>query len=237
MERVVGRLLNAADPDARAEPEARAEAHRLPATWQQGGFIAAAAELAKAVVALRRKAAAEAPPGLPASVWLDRQESGWRERLPVSVDGGAGRALVDGLMAVRAVRAGGEVSARRAVGLVDGHWTELAVLNLDGRCDGVAEDAAADGWTRLRLFAHGELARHAPGELALLEHEDGAWMATPARPGPPIRAPWRLPLEVQVRGGGDPLGAPILLDPPVRSDVRVFALPDDGAEDGEEGAP
>jgi hypothetical protein len=111
LERLVGLLLN--QPDASldtAERLAGSLMDKVPVKWRNPQIRIISAELAAAVVRLRRQAEAEgAPHGSLISAWLDRHHSGWREGLPVGVSGEAGRARVDGLM--KAAAPGGQAGA------------------------------------------------------------------------------------------------------------------------------
>jgi hypothetical protein len=133
------------------------------------------AELALEVVRLRRQAeAGGAISGSLVSAWLDQFRPGWRDELPLPVDGEAARSLVDDLLRVIPLKGGGaSICVSRRLRIRDGERVEIATLSLDGVIEGPVARSAfkllADQWSRLRLFASGVFGQFASGELAIAE--------------------------------------------------------------------
>lgn len=233
--RVVGGLLaqDEVGPEA-AVVAAEAAAEHAGRAYRQDIFYALAADLALAVIRLRREA--EADPrarGLPASAWLDATRPGWRDELPIAASGAVATRLIDGLMQVEALKGIGEGSLgcwrllRRRYGV----WRPALRLGLDGVVGGEIE-ARLRGWQeRLRAHPAGALARHAAGEIALLdppgEPGDG-WRVRPLRRDAVLAdVPFAVPVTVELRCDGRPVAE--LAWPgseASRGEVGVFAIED-----------
>lgn len=162
-------LAEPAAGEDRALELARAQRSRLPQLFGDDEFLALCADLALAIVQLRREAEAPAAAaGVPLLAWLELHRSGWQDRLPLATGGRAADALLNGLLSVQAVT-GGTVGIERLLVLGEGCWREAARLTLDGTIDGAAMRAVDREVGRLRAFAAGEMARSLPGELAMID--------------------------------------------------------------------
>src|SRR5690606_13754452 len=137
--------------------------------------FAVSAELAIAIVELRREAeAGGVTEGVLISAWLDKTHPDWRRNLPLAVDDAGARQLVDGLISVERLKGGGGgIRARRFLLAQGSVWREQVELHLDGNL--VSADPSqgfkslARDWSRLRLFASDEAAQYISGELAVVE--------------------------------------------------------------------
>jgi hypothetical protein len=238
LERLVGLLLN--QPDAsldNAERLAGSLMDKVPVKWRNPQIRIISAELAAAVVRLRRQAEAEgAPHGSLISAWLDRHNAGWREGLPVGVSGEAGRALVDGLM--KAAAPGGQagaVGARRLLRIGPEGRRDLVELQLVGLLNGADGRGVGRGlegeWSRLRVVASGEFARYVSGELAIAEPgENGGWIARPTTSRALFDLPSSVPVIIEMRGAGQRVVDPFMIPggEAVTGNLRVYVA--EGAE-------
>lgn len=207
----------------------------LPQRWQSDFFAELGAELAAAVLALRRRAEGQAPPGMPISVWLDQAQPDWRETLPLAIGGEAGRRLVDGLLRVAPQRLRGAATAVRLFECIDGNWRAVVRLGLDGVLPD--PDRLIDaGWSRGRLRACGLAAQWLPGDLAVAEAVDGQWDLMPVRADTAVPLPLNVAVSCQLVVGGNPMGGTIALLPPLKANVIVCAGPD-GTEAHDEAIP
>lgn len=143
----------------------------LPHVYRDEDFLMLCADLALAIVELRREAdGPAAAAGLPVAAWLSLHRPGWRDTLPLTTDDGGARALIESLMKVEAQRiCQGEIGVTRFLECVDGGWREAARLDLDGLLAGEAIQNLDPNLGRLRAHAAGDLAKVLPGELALIE--------------------------------------------------------------------
>lgn len=242
LERLVGMLL--AQPDASlaiAEQIAGSLMGLIPETWRSREIRIVSAELAAEIVRLRRMAdLAGAPEGSLTSLWLDQHHPSWRDELPVGVSSEAGRALIDGLMKTTVLRGGaGAVGVRRLLHLEDGTRRELAELKLTGILNDIEGRAISrkieDDWSRLRLFASGQLARHVTGELATADaDEDGTWTSRPSTTRSRFDVPMAVSVVAELRGAGARVGEAFCLPggEAVRSAVRVYVADDEEGRDG-----
>ena len=171
LEAIVAPLLGdfAAGED-RALAIAAAQRHRLPVSFRDDDFVQLCADLAVAIVDLRREATQPAAAaGLPILAWLDLNRPDWREVLPITTGDCTADSLIDGLMSVEAI-SGNSVGVERLLARgEDGVWREATRISLDGDIDSQTMRAISGDPGRLRVFASEELARHLPGELAMLE--------------------------------------------------------------------
>src|SRR5690606_25101270 len=80
----------------------------IPPTFRKPEFFTLLSELTVAIVDLRIETAAEAAStGVPTSAWLDARRDGWRDELPIALEGeGAGK-LIDELVSKSLDRLGG----------------------------------------------------------------------------------------------------------------------------------
>lgn len=231
LQKLVSRLLDLPEPNTDvAEALAEDLEGVIPETWRCAEIRAVSAELALAIVELRRGAeSAGVTEGGLVSAWLDQNDPDWRQTLPLTLDEGGARQLVDGLIRVEKLKGGhGSVRVRRyMVRDADGlrHQVEL---DLDGDLvsaePGQGFDALARDWSRLRLFAGGEAARHIAGELAVVEPgEDGRWRCMRSRAHLRFDLPDNVPLMVELRGEGVRVAGPFLLPggDAIRSELRV----------------
>jgi hypothetical protein len=189
----------------RARELASAQRTRLPQLFQDDEFIALCADLALAIVELRRDADVPAAhAGLPTVAWLGVHRPDWRERLPLITGDRAAEALLAGLMTVEAVSGAGVGVERLLVCEADG-WHEAVRLTLDGGVDSAAMRAINPAEGRLRAFAGGEMARILPGELAMLDPPavgGRTWTARATRRARGVqRLPFATPIELDLRAG------------------------------------
>lgn len=215
----------------------------VPGAYRQEIFHTVAADLALAVVRLRREVEGQdRARDIPASAWLDATRPGWREHLPVPAGSKAAARLVDGLLAVEARVLRGTVGCDRVLRRDRGSsgatpaWSVGIRLHLDGLIAGDALRALAGRRDRLRAVPTGRFARHVAGELALLEPpgedaEEG-WRARRLRPDPVVLdVPPTVGAEVELLAEGRvvhrlcwPNGEPM------HGDMLVFA-PDDATDE------
>ena len=209
---IVGPLMGApAAGEAEALDLAKGKAHVLPGVFNDAEFIQLCADLALAIVQVRREAEPHArAAGLPLAAWLGLNRPGWREALPISTGDAAADALVEVLMEVEAV-SGSLVGVERMLLRDEARpvWREAVRIGLDGQVSGGAM-AAVDGASgRLRAFAAGPMARHLPGELALFDppvDRDKAWSARAARHARGIMPlPFACPVQLDLRAGEQPV--------------------------------
>lgn len=231
---IVASLLD--DPFAdekRALESAEAQRSHLPQLFQDEAFIQLCADLAYAIVRLRREAepAANAA-GIPVLAWLLLHRPAWRETLPLTTGEAAATALVDGLMVVEAVAGGGVGADRLLVQDASGVWREAARITLDGAIDSATMRAIDAREGRLRVFAAGELARALPGELALIEPPapgESRWLGRAAQRTKGISpVPFAAAIELDLRSGARRV-ARISLGKPRRGQLLV-AVRDSGSD-------
>ncbi|MAF27735.1 MAG: hypothetical protein CL820_10855 [Croceicoccus sp.] len=203
---IVGALLGNVAADAETALTLAEEVRgRLPQTFDDNDFVQLCADLAFSIVTIRREAepkAAEA--GQPVAIWLDLNQPGWREALPLSIGDRTADRLVDSLMAVEAIT-GAAVGTDRLLQYGDDGWFEAVRIRLDGAIDSKAMAQIDPAFGRLRAFASGDLARHMPGELALFEppaQGDKQWSARSVRMAHGVHAvPFAATLELDLRSG------------------------------------
>ncbi|HEX3918846.1 MAG TPA: STY4851/ECs_5259 family protein [Caulobacteraceae bacterium] len=196
-------------------------------SYDHDEFHILCAELAQAVIALKRQAAAAAPPGISTSAWLDRSQPGWREALPIGLAGDLARRLLDELIGGRPERIGGAAGCQRLLVRDGERWVAALALEMQGEID-LPMALALPSEGRLHVFAAAALASVHAGELSLLDPptELGQrWLSR--RRGTP-RAPAKFPFDqaakVELRSVEDrrlvltwPRGEPL------RSELLVFA--------------
>lgn len=233
LQKLVSQLLDLPEPTADiAEALAEDLEAGVPETWRGPEIRAVSAELALAIVELRREAESAGVTEIPlVSAWLDQNNPDWRQTLPLMLDDGGARQLIDGLIRVERLKGGhGSVRVRRFMVPDGGRLRYQVELELDG--DLVSADpsqgfdALARDWSRLRLFAGGEAARHIAGELAVVEPgEDGRWRCMRSRTLLRFDLPENVPMMVELRGEGVRVAGPFLLPggDAVRSELRVCA--------------
>jgi len=192
----------------RAKELATTQRDRLPRIFQDDEFIELCADLAFALVELRRTADAPAlAAGIPVAAWLEQNHPDWRDELPLAMGSGAAEALIGGLLAVEADKVtGATVGVERLLERApDAAWREAAEISLDGLIDGTVMRGieARDG--RLRAFAAGEFARVLPGELAMIEppaQGETAWLSRATKRSKGVYpVPFSTAIEIDLRSG------------------------------------
>lgn len=233
LERVVSVLLSQETCSADiADTVCEEHLHIVPQTWRSKEIRVVSGELAVQIVRLRRMAEeAGVPPGSLVSLWLDDNCKGWRDGLPVSIDGAAGKALIDGLFLTEAARPIASIRARRLLNLsAGGGRRELVELQLSGSIQDAAGGKSvlaslADAWNRLRLYASEELARHVSGELAVADPDaEGRWLCRPTSARIRYDVPADVAISLEMRGGGTRVGRPFVLPGGERltGDLRIY---------------
>src|SRR5690606_36527314 len=102
---IVQLLEHPAPTTAVAEELAREHELAIPGLWRHEEIFAVSAELAIAIVELRREAeAGGVTEGVLISAWLDKTHPDWRRNLPLAVDDAGARQLVDGLISVERLK-------------------------------------------------------------------------------------------------------------------------------------
>jgi hypothetical protein len=232
LKQLVGLLLGDSNPTLdTADGHAERLAGTIPELWRGDEMRIVSAELAFEVVRLRREAEeGGAISGWLVSAWLDQFRPGWRDELPLPVDGDAARALVDDLLRVVPLKGGsGAINVTRRLRIRGGTRLEMASLSLDGIIDSSGGRPAfkllADQWSRLRLYASGLFGQFASGELAIAEPaEDDRWIARATVIRSDIEVPFSVPIQVELRGEGRRACDPFLMSGGERvgDGLRVF---------------
>lgn len=208
LEVVVAALMGSpAAGEAEALALARQQKGRLPGIFSDDEFIQLCADLAFAIVQLRREAEPYAlAANIPLAAWLGLNRPDWRQALPISTGDADADALVETLIQVDAVSAS-IVSVDRLIQRDEaGHlWHEAVRIGLDGDISGGAMASVDTSYGRLRAFAAGPMARHVPGELALFDPPasgDTSWSARSGRLVRGImRLPFACPIQLDLRAG------------------------------------
>lgn len=230
---IIGPLMG--NPGFREEEAldlARRQKPRMPQVFCDDDFAQLCADLALAIVHIRREAEPEAAAaGLPLTAWLGLHRPDWLEALPISTSDAAADALVELLLKVEPVT-GDRVSTERLLSReASGTWAEAIKLILDGDMSGGALGSLDANSGRLRAFAAGQMARHVVGELALFDPPvDGAkdWSVRSARSSRGVhRLPFDVPVQLDLRSG-DQIQARIELPggKPRRGQLLVLAAHD-----------
>lgn len=232
LNQVVGRLLGFVDDPSLDDALAIADVAKdeLLNTYRQEDFIALAADLALAIVRLRRVAENVAP-GLAPSAVLDQMRPSWRDELPIATDTDAARTLVDGMLGAKKIARGlsGGAGCVRVLRRTPEGWRSGLRLSLVGEFQKEALAGLAAPGTRLGILPHGVLARVLGEELAFLDPpgDDGVtWRLRPLTrrtelEDVPLEA--RIDVLIQSPNGGAramewPGGAP------ERGDVVTFEI-------------
>ena len=227
MRALVATLLADVNPtERRAFELANSLRSRIPSVFCDDDFIQLCADLAMAIVGVRRGADAEAvAAGIPVSAWLDAKKAGWKNQLPVSLDGKSD-GLIDQLMSVRPQRvASGHLDAARYLTRIDGEWVEAAVLELNGDVTKAVRQRLAGTGGRLHVYSSGDLARYLPGELGYIDRDESGqcWMQALERRSEMRLVPFRCALDIEIRsserpearlrlpGDSNPLRAPMIV--------------------------
>lgn len=233
--RVIASLLSEpAAGEERALELARSHRHRLPQTFNDEDFLHLCADLALAVIAIRHEAEpAAAAAGIPVLAWLSLHRPDWRESLPLVTGDRAAEALIESLMSVEAIGGAGVGADRLLWRLADGTWAEAARIALDGDVDSQTMRIIQGNPGRLRVFAAEDLARHLPGELAMLEPPavgENVWAARSTRLVRGIHAiPFSAALKVELRVGARNLASLLLPGgKPRRGQLLIATADNDG---------
>lgn len=234
---IIGPLLGEpAAGEERARELAEAQRSRLPKTFDDQEFIQLCADLALAIVVLRREveplAAAE---GLPISAWLALNRPDWRATLPLTTGDRVAEALLESLLKVEVIT-GATVGVERLLWCqTDGTWLEAARVFLDGAVDSATMRGLSLAQGRLRAFASGPLGRFLPGELALFDPPvdgDKVWEARANRRAQGVHlVPFGVAIELELRAGQRNVASIALSGgKPRRGDLLVAQL-EGGSED------
>lgn len=216
--------------EARALALAATQRERLPQLFRDDDFLTLCADLALAVVRVRREAdGPAAAANLPVSAWLRLNRPDWAEALPIATGDRGADALIDALLEVP-VAHGGAVAVERLLQRdAGGGWREAVRLTLDGVLDGETARGLDPALGRLRAFAAGEMARSLPGEVAMLEPPaDGetAWTVRATRRARGVQPlPFAAGIKLDLRAGEQSI-KPIDLagGKPRRGALRVLAV-------------
>jgi hypothetical protein len=235
---VVGRLLGITDDPSSDDAFAMADAAKeaLRDTYRQEAFIALAADLALAIVKLRRIAEAAAPNLAPSAV-LDQVHPDWRDELPIAADTDAARALVDGMLAAKKIArglSGGAGCVRLLRRGVKG-WSAGLRLSLGGELKTDALAGLAAPGIRLGVHPYGVLARTLGEELAFLDPpgEDGdSWRLRPLTRRTELDdVPLEARIDVLIQSpNGAARAMPWPGGGPERSDVITFEIDSEDRE-------
>lgn len=229
---VVGRLLGITDEPSPDDAFAMAYAAReaLRDTYRQEAFIALAADLALAIVKLRRIAEVAAPNLVPSAV-LDQIHPGWRDELPIATDTDAARTLVDGMLAAKKIARGlsGGAGCVRVLRRDAKGWSAGLRLSLGGELKADALAGLVARGTRLGVHPYGVLARALGEELAFLDPpgQDGdSWRLRPLTRRTELDdVPLEARIEVLIQSpSGDARTMPWPGGGPERSDVLTFEI-------------
>lgn len=232
LRRLIARAAVLGEPSLEAVIELTVADSAIPQTFRKPEFFTLLAELTIAIVELRTETAAEAvAAGVPTSAWLDARREGWRDELPIALEGEGASKLIDELVSQSLDRLGG-AAARcwRMLVRRDDAWVPALKLAVDGEIR--VPPSVRSLQSRLRVHAVGDLGDRLAGELALLDPpgEDGAWIARP-RPAAPRRAlrnyPFTSAAQVELRCDGQPVATLTwsAAGEPVHGDVLALTCP------------
>ena len=240
LEAIVQRLMGVPSAgEAEALALAKNQATSLPGVFSDQEFVQLCADLAMAIVRVRRdfEPAAHAA-GLPLASWLKLNQPDWQEGLPITTGEADADKLIETLMQVEAIK-GSIVSVDRFLQREpsSGHWQEAVRLGLDGEIAAANMAFVDTTHGRLRAFAAGAMARYLPGELGLFDPpamDAKTWSARSSRDARSIRPlPFTCPVQIDLRAGSQ-LIAQVELPggKPRRGQLLVCVL-----EDGTPNAP
>lgn len=208
LEAIVQRLMGTpAAGETEALALAKAQADQLPGVFSDSEFVQLCADLALAIVKVRRayEPAANAA-GLPLASWLKLNQPDWHEDLPITTGEADADRLIESLIHVEAIR-GSVVSVDRFLQRDPsrGTWQEAVRLGLDGEISAATMASVDKSHGRLRAFAAGAMARHLPGELALFDPpsvDANTWSVRSSRDARSIRPlPFSCALQIDLRAG------------------------------------
>ena len=161
------------------------ERWRVSKSYDHDDFVAVCAELAGAVLSLRRQAEERGIAGVNNSAILDAIHADWRNELPIYVpseDEALARELLTGLLDEKFTsHAMHGIEARRYLMLRDGEWLPALQLLAEGEI-ATSRLAGLSPQSRVRVSPAGQLVEHVPAEIALLEPPGDTGMAWRMRP-------------------------------------------------------
>jgi hypothetical protein len=209
LEAIVQRLMGAPSAgEAEALALAQDQSGNLPGVFNDQEFIQLCADLAMAIVKVRRdyEPAAHAA-GLPLASWLKLNQPDWQEGLPISTGEAEADKLIESLIHVEAIK-GSIVSVERFLQRdpSNDRWQEAVRLGLDGEIAATNMATVDTSHGRLRAFAAGAMARFLPGELGLFDPpgmDAKTWSARSSLDSRSIRPlPFSCPVQIDLRSGG-----------------------------------
>lgn len=213
LERVVGELLGASVQDiTTAVAICERNEYLLPSIWRSHEMHAICGELALKIVELRAFANKHTPcDGRPYSARLDLAYEDWRDELPMTLDGAAGK-LIDTLLEARQLTGTGTIRVGRLVRSLGSDWRECLDFHLDGRWDDKERCLSPGEHVRVFLQPSGGLADRLSGRLAYLEHDSGnCWIARAMRSEDAIEYPFDLPALAEFHSRGERLAESFIL--------------------------
>ncbi|KAB7646115.1 STY4851/ECs_5259 family protein [Polymorphobacter fuscus] len=208
LEAIVQRLMrSAATNEIDALALAEEQAINLPGVFKDQEFIQLCADLAFAIVKVRRdyEPAANAE-GMPLASWLKLNQPNWHNVLPISTGEAEADKLIEALIQVEAIK-GSVVTVERFLlrDPFEGAWREAVRLVLDGEISAANMASVDKSHGRLRAFAAGAMAKHLPGELALFDppaFDANTWSVRSSRDARGIRPlPFNCALQIDLRAG------------------------------------
>jgi hypothetical protein len=209
LEKIIGQLLAVPDVSLDVAIElAETEKYFIPESWQCEEFFTLSADLAIAIVLLRKEAEhAAATEGLTLSCWLEIHRPDWRESLPIIIDSATSGRLLDGLMKAAPLKAtSGSIHSTRLLHNTGNGWQPMLRLYLSGIMAPRDLNNLSVDYGRLRAFAAGKLAQYIGGELAVLESpslNETAWVVRALHRGvPELPAPFDVAAEIELRTEG-----------------------------------
>lgn len=213
LERAVGELLGSDVQDiGTAVTTCERNEYLLPTNWRSQEMFAICGELALKIVELRAFADKEAPSdGRSYSARLDQVYEGWRDELPMTLDGAVG-GLIDTLLEATKLFSSGSIRVSRMISQHGDDWRECLGFHLEGRWDDKDQLLSPDNHIRVFLQPSDGLADRISGRLAYLEHEDAnRWIARPMLNKAAIEFPFELPVTAEFHARGNRLGRSIVL--------------------------
>src|SRR5690606_33591814 len=162
------------------------ERGRMRTSYRRDDFVELCAELAGSLIRLRQEAEAAGGGSIANSAVLDVKHPRWRDELPLYVpaeDEKFVSELLTGLLneKMTGLSTAG-VEARRFLVHQEGHWQPAIQILADGEVSPRhLPEVSANG--RIRAVPSGELGKHVPGEVALLEPpigEQRRWRVHPS---------------------------------------------------------
>lgn len=237
LETIVRQLMGtAAAGEDEALELAKTQTAKFPGVFNDSEFIVLCADLALAIVQLRREfePLAQAA-GIPIAAWLALNTPDWRERLPLSTGDTDADALVETLISVQPLM-GQNVGVDRLLVRDNDRapWREAVRIGLEGAVSGGVMTSVDAAFGRLRAFAAGPMARYLPGELALFDPpglDETTWLARSGRHARGILPmPFECPVQFDLRAGERPVARIDLPGGKPRRGQLLVAVREDAAE-------